>query len=224
MLLLVDDGFKCLLALGQPNVSLLCDGELDTLASGQGHIGLVTLSNDKYVALTGGEGVTVGVLNVDNVEGTRMLLLGYDDSNSAGVTTTSDHAQVSIIEGNDIHDFASGQIQLDGIVDLDDGIGVPDGPTVSGVQMGYHSLASLFGSNFAELVLGLGGGDPVDSESTLDVVDDSEVLASLLDLDNVHESSGVLMVGSDPTINLDVTVLKDVLYLLQSHGVPQTVP
>jgi len=168
--------------------------------------------------------VTVGVLDVDNVEGTGMLLLGHDDSNSAGVTTTSDHAQVSNIKGDDILDFTSSQIQLDSVVDFDDRIGVPDGPTVSGVQMGYHSLAGLFVSNFAKLVLGLGCGNPVDSESAFSVVDDSEVLASLLDLDNVHESSWVLMVGSDPTVNLNVTVLKDVLYLLQSHGVPQTVP
>ena len=86
------------------------------------------------------------------------------------------------------------------------------------------SIRDTYVSNFAKLVLGLGCGNPVDSESAFSVVDDSEVLASLLDLDNVHESSWVLMVGSDPTVNLNVTVLKDVLYLLQSHGVPQTVP
>lgn len=64
----------------------------------------------------------------------------------------------------------------------------------------------------------------MDSESALHVVDDSEVLASLLNLDNIHEPGGVLVVGSDPTVNLDVTVLKDVLNLLQGKGVLQTVP
>ena len=79
-------------------------------------------------------------------------------------------------------------------------------------------------SNFTELVLGLSGGDPVDGESALHVVDNSEVLAGLFNLDNIHEPSGVLMVGSNPTVNLDVTVLKDVLDLLQGKGILQTVP
>ena len=46
------------------------------------------------------------------------------------------------------------------------------------------------GSHPAELVGGLGGGDPVDGEASLDVVDDPEVLAGLVDLDHVHESGG----------------------------------
>ena len=41
-------------------------------------------------------------------------------------------------------DFASGKVQLDSIGNLDDGIGVPDGPTVSGVNVGHSLLASSF--------------------------------------------------------------------------------
>ena len=63
---------------------------------------LMKLTNNGHVGLTGGEGVTIGVLNVDNVEGTGVLLLGHDSSNSTGVTTTSDHAQVSDLKGDNI--------------------------------------------------------------------------------------------------------------------------
>jgi len=64
---------KTLLA-PKPFVSLLSDGELDTLALGQGDIWLVALADDEDISQPGGEHVTVAVLDVDNVEGSLMPL------------------------------------------------------------------------------------------------------------------------------------------------------
>ena len=79
-------------------------------------------------------------------------------------------------------------------------------------------------SHPAELVGGLGGGNPVDREASLDVVDDPEVLAGLVDLDHVHETGGELGVGPGLAIDLDQALLHDGLHLLHGNGVLQTVP
>ena len=64
----------------------------------------------------------------------------------------------------------------------------------------------------------------MDGEASLDVVDDPEVLAGLVDLDHVHETGGELGVGPGLAINLDQALLHDGLDLLHGNGVLQTVP
>ena len=72
----------------------------------------------------------------------------------------------------------------------DDGVGVADGPAVSGVEVRDSVGSNLDLPHLAQLVLGLLGGDPVHGEPSLHVVDDAEVLSGLLDLDDIHESGG----------------------------------
>ena len=57
--------------------------------------------------------------------------------------------------------------------------------------------------DLAELVLSLLGLNSVDGETALGVVDETEVLASLLDGDDIHEASGVGRVSPDLAIDLD---------------------
>ena len=64
----------------------------------------------------------------------------------------------------------------------------------------------------------------MDGEASLHVVDDPEVLASLVDLDDVHEAGGELRVGPSLAIDLDQTLLHDGLNLLHGDGVLQAVP
>lgn len=106
-------------------VTLLSDGELDTLALGQGDPGLL-LANDENVALTGGKGVVNGVLDVDNVEASVVTLTVGDDTNTAHVTTTSDHGDGASVELDEVGDLAGGEVNLDGVVDLDQGVRVTD--------------------------------------------------------------------------------------------------
>jgi len=65
------------------------------------------------------------------------------------------------------------------------------------------ALAQLYSLDLSKLVCGLLGGDAVDSEATFGIVYQSEVLASLLNGDNVHEASWVCSIGSDLAIDLD---------------------
>lgn len=86
-------------------VTLLGDGELDTLALGEGDPGLL-LADDEDVALTGGELVVNGVLDVDDVEATVVTLTVGDDTDTTHVTTTSGHGDHTSVEADEVNDLA----------------------------------------------------------------------------------------------------------------------
>ena len=112
-------------SVGPAAVTLLSNGELDTLALGEGDPGLL-LSNDDNVGLTSGELVVNGVLQVDNVEASIVTLTVGDDTNTTHVTTTGDHDDDTSVELDEVGDLASGKVNLDSVVDLDGGVGVTD--------------------------------------------------------------------------------------------------
>lgn len=85
------------------------------------------------------------------------------------------------------------------------------------------ALAELNTLDLAELELSLLSLDAVDGEATLGVVDETEVLAGLLEGDDVHESSGVGGVGADLAVNLDQTLHHDGLDLATVQGVLETI-
>lgn len=106
-------------------VSLLGDGELDTLALGQRDPWLLG-SDDENVVLTGSERVVYGVLDVNNVEASVVALAVGDDTNATHVATTSGHGDDSGVELDELGDLAGGQVDLDGVVDLDGWVRVTD--------------------------------------------------------------------------------------------------
>ena len=102
-----------------------CVTYLDTLALGKRDPGLL-LADDEDVGLTGGEGVVNSVLDVDNVETTIVALTVGDNTNTTHVTTTSNHDNNTGVELDVVGDLASGEVNLDGVVDLDSRVGVAD--------------------------------------------------------------------------------------------------
>lgn len=85
------------------------------------------------------------------------------------------------------------------------------------------ATAQLHTLDLAQLVLSLLGLDAVDREATLGVVDEAEVLASLLNGNNVHEAGGEGRVGADLAVNLDQALHKDGLGLAVVEGVLEAV-
>lgn len=85
------------------------------------------------------------------------------------------------------------------------------------------ALAELNTLDLAELVLSLLSLDAVDGETALGIVDEAEVLAGLLEGDDVHETSGVGGVGADLAVDLDQTLHHDGLDLATVQGVLETV-
>lgn len=85
------------------------------------------------------------------------------------------------------------------------------------------ALAELNTLDLAQLELGLLSLDAVDGETALGVVDETEVLAGLLEGDDVHESSGEGGVGADLAVDLDQTLHHDGLDLATVQGVLETI-
>lgn len=85
------------------------------------------------------------------------------------------------------------------------------------------ALAKLYSLDLAQLVLCLLFSDAVDGESALGVVDEAEVLASLLDGDDVHEAGWVGRIGADFAIDLDQALHDNRLGLAAIEGVLQAV-
>jgi len=106
-------------------VTLLSNGELDTLALWQRDPWLLG-TDDEDVALTGGEAVVYGVLDVDDVEASVVALAAGDDTNTAHIATAGGHGDDTSVELDEVSDLASGEINLDGIVDLDSWVWVAD--------------------------------------------------------------------------------------------------
>lgn len=63
---------------------------------------------------------------MDDVEATVVTLTVGDDTNTTHVTTTSDHGNDASVELDEVGDLAGGQVDLDGVVDLDQRVGVAD--------------------------------------------------------------------------------------------------
>ena len=59
----------------------------------------------------------------------------------------------------------------------------------------------------------------MDGETTLDIVEETEVLARLLDGDDVHEAGGEGLVSADLAVDLDETLLDNSSDLLAGEGV-----
>jgi hypothetical protein len=90
-------------------------------------------------------------------------------------------------------------------------------------QVGNGALANLNTLDLAKLVLCLLVGYPVDGEAALGVVDQAEVLAGLLDRDDVHQPSGEGGVGADLAVDLDKALHEDSVDLAGVERILQAV-
>ena len=212
-----------LLLSSESLLGILHDGELDTVTFWKSNHWLLGLTNDKDIGKSSGESSSKLVSQVDDLILTRVLLSGSDNTNTSNRMTSSDHSNVSNLKLDKVEDLASCDINLDGIVDLDlwvwelesSGI-VSDG--IRSLVVTHESLVDL-----AELESGLLLLNLVDGETTLGVPQKSEVLVSLLDLDNIHETSGECHISSDLSINSDELLHNNHLSLVVSQSVLESV-
>ena len=125
------------------------------------------------------------VLDVDNVETTVVSLTLGDHTNTTHVASTSDVAQVSSVELDKVRNLVGFNVDFDGVVDLDKGVGVAEGTTIVGNGIRNTLGSELDGLDLAKFVFGLFIGDTVNGETSLGVVDETEVFTSLFDGDDV---------------------------------------
>merc|ERR1719147_462402 len=138
-----------------------------------------------------------------------MLLPRHHGAHPPCVSTSSNHTQISNLELDAVLDFVGGQVQLDAVVNLGVRVWVTNSPAITGVQVRDTLRSGDNGTNTAQFVGSLRGSDPVNSESSLHIIDDSEVLSSFLDLHHVHEPGWELGISPCLSINLDQTLLHD---------------
>jgi len=162
--------------------------------------------------------MTTGVTNVDDLETTGVLLDLGKDTNTTNVVTADAENTLANTELEVLDDLASSKLKLDSVVSADVRVSIADGAAIVGVGDGnsLHRavLEGVLASrsavtahdllNAAELVASLSRADLLEDEATLGVVDEAESETSLLDLNDVHETSGVVEVSADLAIDLDI--------------------
>ena len=204
-------------------VTLLSDRQFDTTAARKGDGWFAVGADDLNVADTGGEGSVDDVSDMDNVVTTDVFFSAEDGTNSALVTTTSAHDQISNFKWKGVDDLVLDQVELDGVVDLDDWVRVSNGTTIVSDDERDALVSKLDTLDFAQLVSCFLSADSVDSESALDVEHDSEVFTGFFDGNDIHETGGELGVGSDLVVNFDQSLGDDQGHFTPGQGIFETV-
>jgi len=187
--------------------SLLKKSRTDASVLSKGDSGVLAFAANEDIANSGSERVTSGVSNMDNIETTDVSISMDNNSDSSDVVSGSDQSKIASFELNVVNNETSGDVKLDGIQDSNSGVGESDGSTIVGNDVGdLVGTNSLLG-DLAELVLSFFLTDVSKDESSLYVIENSVKFTSLLDADDVHQTSGESGVLSDLTIDGDIAFL-----------------
>jgi len=208
----------------QAGVALLDGGNLDTLLLGQsdGEL-IVAVAQDEDVAGAGGELMAVLVLQVGNIEGTGVLLDADNLSDTSTVGSAGEHGNLAGAHLDDLVDLAGGGVDQEGVADGGLGGRIADAAAVVGGGDGDAASGGEDVSDLAELDVALSLANLDLSEAALDVVQQTEAVAALGDLDDVHEAGGELGVDADAAVDLDQALTEDHLTFAGVQSVLQAV-
>jgi len=107
-----------LLLLSQPFVTFLSNRKLDSFIERKTDQSGAPFSNDEDVVQSSSKGVSNRVLDVHNVERTRMALSMPNDADTTHVVATGDHAKIARVELDVVGDFSCLNVDNHGIVNL----------------------------------------------------------------------------------------------------------
>ena len=138
---------------GELSLSLFEDSFLDTFSGGKFNPRFLALTDDNNVAESSSEGVSLGILDMDNIEGTLVFLDVLDDADSSNVVSVLDETNVAGFKMGEGLDFASCNIVLEGITDLDFRVGESDCSGIVGNDVGDLVGTNGLGGNLQELEL-----------------------------------------------------------------------
>lgn len=204
---------------------LLQNVKVLAVALGKGDHGLL-VSNDEHVSFSSGEGLSVGVLQVNNVEATEVSLDVQNLGDSADVVSAGDVGEVSGFIAEPLEDLVVLEVESDGISLVDFGVGEPDGSSVVSDDVGDLVGSNCFASDLEEFGFGFSFFDLGQGEPAFDVEEESVVFVGFGDGDDVHESDGESGVSSGFIINSDASflILKDDVGFAASEGDLEVVP
>lgn len=191
---------------GDLGISLFNKRLSDTLSFRKSNQWSLAFSDGKHVGKTGGEGMSLGVLDVNDLVGTWMVLDVHELSNTTNIVSSCDEDVSSILEFDNFVDFASLKVNLDCVVLLDFWVGEANRPAIVGYNVWNLVFAHALSLNSAELESSLLGVDTDSLETSFDVVQNAEVLAGFGDLDNIHKAKWEAWVSSNFVVNFDISV------------------
>ena len=106
-------GSNCSLVIASDfSVSLGDEGKLDTVTLGELDQRLLALTDGEDVGETGGESGTVGVLDVDDLVGTGVVLDVHEGADTTDIVTGGEVDSGSVFEFNNTVDLASLKVKL----------------------------------------------------------------------------------------------------------------
>jgi len=181
--------------------------QANTLFLGERDPGILSLSNHENVSDSGSEGVSSSISDVDNIETSDVSISVDYNSDSSDVVTGGDSAQVAGLELNSVDDLTSGDVELNGVIDVDFRVGESESSTVVSDNVRDLVGANSLLGDLAELVFSFFGTNVSEDESALNIVENSVKFTSLLDADDIHKTSRESGVSSDLAINSDVSFL-----------------
>jgi hypothetical protein len=120
-----------------------------------------------------------------NIKTPNMFLPMHNNTRPTHITTTCNHHNITCIKLDEICDLALVKVELDCIVDLDCGVGVPDRAAVVGDNVGDTFRAYCYFAYFKELVGGFFGCNTVNCETAFDVVEKAEMFAGFFNGDDI---------------------------------------
>ena len=173
----------------------------------------VAFANNENVGEPSGKAVAIDIFHMNYIRRTRMSLPVGDHTNSSQVSTSSHHAQDTSVKLDEISNLASLQINLNGVIHLDEGIRVAGSASTMGHQMKDSFCPHKDPSHFTQLVLGLLRCNTMNSKATLGVIDQTKILSRLSNADDVHKTSEVGYNSVDIAINLNETLQADLYFI-----------
>jgi hypothetical protein len=187
-------------------ISLFESAEIDTVVLWESDQGLL-FSDDENVSFSGGEGLSVGVLDVDDIEGPEVPFDVLDLTDSTNIVSTCDVAELAGGVLDPAFDLVLLEVVPDGVSFSDVGVWESNGSRVVGDDVGDLVGSDGSGFDFKKFVVGFCVFDLDEDESSLDVVEESVAFSGFYDGEYIHDSDWELSISSDFIIDFETSFL-----------------
>jgi len=184
---------------------------------------MVPRSNHKHITLSGGKGVTLGIINSTGVERSLVLLHVIQLSNTPAIVPLGDHNHSTNFELEDVARLSRFDIEFDRIVGRNIGIGVTKSSSIMSHRHGDLISPKVGILNLAQLVLLLILVNPMQHIPALGVKQQTERIITLGQLQHIHKPSGEVVIGPDLSIHLHVTLHANLHTFLVGKGILQAI-
>ena len=209
-----------------PLLLLLEDILENPVPFGKGNLGLLSIANNSQIRASGGELVSLGVLDGDQIVVPVEFIDGLDNPDPSDVVSLGAVGDIAGLHLVDSLDSPCLQVELDSVLDLDLLGEELEGPSVVGGKVADLIGSEEFLLNPAELEVLLCPPELDQLEPSLDVVEDSVGLSELGNVDHVHQAAGVLGVPPDLLVHDEQALLlvQDGVHLGRVEGDAELVP